>query len=313
MPVMHGEKSYLVLASEATWATVPPTPVYYHVPVNSYGVTMKRNRRNSRPFTGLRQRKHGRSFNGMISGPLSCNLCGFKPDANTLSLAEYLVTWGFSEPETIDLASKLADWAEGPDVSNVRHKGLRVNTATLEGSADSGIISLNLDLMGHSEIALTTAQTLSNDREKLVEMNFADCTFTLGGSSIELRSFSYQVQNNLTPTYLNSTAPSYLAAGERVESLKLQFMKTGDTYAALNRAFAEDETTAVIVIKGLHNATGTGGTNYTVGTFTFNRLAFVNNDDSRDIAKLIENGITYDVLKPDSSSNAVTIAWSEAA
>lgn len=309
--VMHGELSYLTLASEVTWGTSPGTPAFYHLPVTSYGVEMKRDRRNSQPFIGLRQRKHGRSFRGMPSGPLSCMLYGWTPGGGSMSLAELLITWGFGNPESVDLPSMLADWAEGPDVSNVRHNGLRVNSATLEGSADSGTINLNLDLMGKTESALATAQSLPVDREKIVEMDFADCTFSLGGTPILLRSFNWQVSNNLAATYLNSTAPSYLAAGQRVESLTFQAMKTADTYAAFQRAFTEQEFAGEIVVKGLHNGTGGGGS-YTVGTISFPRLAFAQKQDQRSISQLIEHGLTFDVLKPDTSSNGSSVAWTTA-
>lgn len=314
--VMHGAKSYLTIAEESVWGTSPGSPVYYHLPVTAYGVTMKKDRRNTRPVLGLRQRKHGRSFRGMPSGSLTCMWYGYKPNSNTKSLAEILTTWAFGSPESIDLPSRLMDWAEGPDVSNVRHNGMRVNSATLEGSADAGTVTFSLELMGKTETALATAQTLPADREKIVEADFADCTFTLGGVSLgsdSVRSFKYTLSNSLAATYCGSQSPSFLTTGDRVESLSLVLMKTDDAYNALNRAFVEDYTTAVIVIKGLHNGTGTGGTNYTVCTITFNLLAFINPDDSRDIGKLIEQGLNFDVLKPDTSDDGVTIAWTEAA
>lgn len=309
--VMHGIKSYLTLASETTWGTTPGSPVYYHCPVTTYGVAMKRDRRNSTPFLGLRQRKQGRSFRGLPSGTLATNLFGWKPDGNADSLAEYLITWAFANPEAVDLPSKLAEWAEGPDVANVRHNGLRVNSATIEGSADSGLVTISLELMGKTESALATAQTLPDDRESCVEMDFADCSFSLGGVAMPLRSFRWQVANNLQTTYLNSTSPGYLAAGQRVESLTFQILKAADTYTAYQRAFVERETTAQIVLKGLHNGTGGVGTNFTVGTINFARLAFVAPEDQRNVSQLIEEGLTFDVLKPDTSDDAVTIAWSE--
>lgn len=313
MAVNHGEKSYLVLGAETTWGTTPGTPVYYHVPVNAYGVVMKRDRRNAASFTGLRQRKHGKSYRGMPAGAISTNLHGYIPTGGAVSLAQYLIDWAFGQPEVVDLDSKFADWAEGPNVSNVRHNGLRVNTVALEGSADSGLITLNLDLMGKTEAALATAQTLPNDREKLVEFEFTDATFAIGGAAVSLRSFKYNLSNSLTATYLNATSPSHISAGSRVESLMFQLMKDADTYAAINRAFAESEFTGQIVLKGLHNGTGTGGTNYTVLTIDFARLAFVNNDDQRTLAALMESALNFDILKPDTSGDAVTFTWSEAA
>lgn len=310
MAVIHGIKSYLVLGAESTWGTTPGSPVYYHIPVTSYGVKMNRDRRNATPFVGLMQRKHGRSFRGMPSGQLQTNLYGYKPNSNAQSIMEYLVTWAMSQPETVDKLSKFADWAEGPDVSNVRHNGLRVNGCTIEGSADSGTVLISLDLMGKTESALVTAQTLPNDRELCVEMEFSDCTFQLGGSPVSLRSFRWQAQNNLAATYLNSTAPSYLAAGQLVETLNFQLLKEADTYTAYNRAFAEQEMTGQLVLKGAHNGTGSTG-NYTVLTVDFNRLGFVAPEDTRAMNALIEEGLTFDVLKPDSSSAAKTLTYSE--
>ncbi|MDB5338404.1 MAG: hypothetical protein JWN70_4023, partial [Planctomycetaceae bacterium] len=66
-----------------------------------------------------------------------------------------------------------------------------------------------------------------------------------------------------------------------------------------------------IVLKGSHNGSGTGGTNYTVLTIDFNRLAFVNPEDTRAMNALIEEGLTFDILKPDSSSAAKTLAYTE--
>lgn len=308
---IHGIKSYLVLGAEATWGTTPGTPVYYHLPVTSYGVKMARDRRNSTPFVGLMQRKQGKSFRGMPSGQLQTNLYGYKPGGAAQSLMEYLITWAMSQPETVDKLSKFADWAEGPDISNVRHNGLRVNAWTIEGSADSGTVTISLELMGKSESALVSAQTLPNDRELCVEMEFSDCTFALGGVAQSLKSFRWQGQNNLTATYLNETSPSYLAAGQLVESLNFQILKADDTWTAYNRAFAEQEMTGQIVFKAAHNGSGTGGTNYTVLTVDFNRLAFVAPEDGRAANALIEEGLTFDVLKPDSSSAAKTLAYTE--
>lgn len=313
MAVIHGIHSYLALFAETTWGTTPGSPVFYHIPVATYGVKMNRDRRNSTPFIGLHQRKHGKSFRGMPSGQLQTNMYGWKPGGAAQSIMEYLVTWAMSQPETVDKLSKGADWAEGPDVSNVRHNGLRVNGWTIEGSADSGTVTISLDLMGKTETALATAQTLPNDRELCIEMEFSDCTFALGGVAQNLRSFRWQGQNNLAATYVNATSPSYLAAGQLVESLNFQMLKEADTYAAYNRAFAEQEMTGQIVLKGPHNGTGTGGTNFTVLTVDFNRLAFVAPEDSRAINALIEEGLTFDVLKPDSASAAKTLTYSEAA
>lgn len=307
---IHARKSYLALAAETTWGTTPGTPSYIHVPVTTYSVKMKRDRRKSRPFIGLLQAKHGKSFRGMPAGQLVTGCYGYKPGGFATSIMQALIDWACSEPETVDKISKLAEWAEGPDVSNVRHNGLRVNSWTIEGSADSGTVTISLDLMGKSESALATAQTIPTDRELCVEMEFSDCTFALGGVAQDLRSFSWQGQNALAATYLNATSPSHLAAGDLNETLNFTIMKADDTYAAYNRAFTEVEMTGQIVLKGLHNGTGTGGTDYTVLTIDFNRLSFIEPANNSNNA-LIEEGLTFDVLKPDSSSAAKTLTYSE--
>lgn len=311
MPIIHGVKSYLVLGAESSWGATPGSPVYYQVPVTNYGVKMTRDRRNSTPFVGLMQRKHGKSFRGLPTGQLQAYLYGFKPNSNAQSLMQYLIDWACSEPETVEKLSKFADWAEGPNVSNVRHNGLRVNGWTIEGSADAGTVTISLDLMGKSEAALVTAQSLPADRELCVELEFSDCTFALGGVAQSLRSFRWQGQNNMVATYLNGTSPSYIAAGQLVETLNFQILKAADTYTAYNRAFTEQEMTGQIVLKGAHNGTGSGGTDYTVLTIDFNRLAFVVPEDTRAMNALVEEGLTFDVLKPDSSNAAKTLTYSE--
>lgn len=302
---IHGQKSYVTLAAESTWGTSPGSPSYYHVPVLSMGIDMQRDRRNSQTFVGLRQRPHGRSFRGMPAGSIQTFLYGWKPGGAATSIMAYLIDWAFADHETVDLPSKLLEYAEGPDVANQRYNGLRVNGATIEGSADSGTITISLDLMGKTNSTFATAQTLPADREKCVDPDFQDCTFAIGGSAVLLRSFRLQIANNVVPTYLNGTAPAFLSAGQRTLSASFTFMKADDTYNAHQRAFSEVEQTGQIVIKGLHNGTGASGT-YATCTLDLNRMALINPADSRGFS-LTETTLNYDCLKPDSASNDVTI------
>lgn len=309
MAIMEGRKSYATFFAEATWGTRPATPVYYHIPVDPYGVVMNRETRNADPFIGILGQKHNKSFRGMPSGQIVTCPYGYKPNSNALSIMQYLVDWGISEPQTIEKLSKGVDWAEGPDVSNKTHLGLRVNSLTLEGSADSGRVLLTLDVMGKTEVALVTAQTLVDDREGIIEPEFSDVTAALGGSAISIGSFRYTVANNLTPTYLNGTSPAHLTAGQLVETLEFEIIKTADTYSALQRAFAESEVTGQLVIKSPHNGTGSTGT-YTVLTIDFGRLAFLNPADSAQKA-LLRQRLSFKPLKPDSSTATKVLTYSE--
>lgn len=306
----HGIKSYLVAAAEDVWGTRNGTPAWYHVPVISCGIQMNRDRRLSKPFTGLRQPKHARSFRGMPSGSIAAMAYGWKPSGGSVSIMQMLVDWATSQPEVINQDSKTIQWAEGPDVSNLEWLGMRVNGMTIEGSADSGTVTITLDVMGKSEAALATAQALPNDREKIVECDFTDCTFAIGGSPVLLRSFRYQMSNNLEVGYTNGTSPSELAAGDLTESLTFNLYKTSDTYNSRNRAFVDNEETVQFVLKGLHNGTGATGT-FTTGTFLFNRCSFIRPEDNRS-RTLQDTSLNWDVLKPDSATASKTITWGEA-
>ncbi len=312
MTIISGNKSHLVLADEVTWGTTPGTPAYYHWPVSSYGVMLKPERRNSQVFAGIRQRRHGRNFRGNPAGQIVGCLYGYKPGGTALTLAQYLTTWGMSDWDVVEPASKLAEWAEGPNIANVRHNGLRVNGCTIEGSA-GGPITITLDVIGKTEAALVTAQTLPNDREMCVEMEFEDCSFTLAGSAISLLSFKWSVTNSLQVVYEGTRTPSQLPAMQRVETLTFQALKIDDVYEAANRAMGTDyELTGGIVLKGPHHGTGSTG-NYTLGTVAFPRLQLINPDQTRNINALYEHGLNFDVLKPDTSADASVVVWSESA
>lgn len=308
--LISGNKSYLTLGAEATWGTTPGTPAYFHWPVTSYGVVLNAERRNTKTFTGVRQRRHGHNFRGMPAGQIVGPLYGWKASGAASTLAEYLTTWGMGSHETIELPSKFAEWAEGPDIANVRHNGLRVNSCTIEGSA-GGVITITLDVMGKTESALVTAQTLPTDRELCVEMDYEDCSFELAGVAVTPMSFRWQVTNTLQAVYEGGRSPSVIAAGDRVETLMMSFLKQDDTYEAANRAIGTDyELTGELVLKGLHNGTGATG-DYTVGTVTFGRLQLVKPDQARNISTLYEHTLNFDVLKPDTSDNGSAVVWSE--
>jgi hypothetical protein len=309
--LISGNKSYLTLADESVWGTTPGSPVYYHWPVTSYGVMLKNDRRNTASFAGVRQRRHGHNYRGMPAGSIAGALYGWKPGGSALSLAQYLIQWGMEDYENITLPSKLAEWAEGPNISNVVHNGLRVNTCTIEGT-QGGMITITLDVMGKTETALITAQALPDDREGCIEMDFEDCTFSLAGSAVTPLSFKWTVVNTLQAVYEGSRSPTVIAAGIRTETLSMGFLKKDDVYEAANRATGTDyELAGGLVLKGNHHGTGTVATNYTVGTISFPRLQLINPDQTRNLSTLYEHTLNFDVLKPDASTNGSAVAWSE--
>lgn len=318
-----GSRSYLTLADEEEWGAFmgasgsatstagQGTATYYHVPVNSYTVMATRLTRNSQAYTGTHQRKHASSFGANVAGQLVTHVHGFIPTGtgSGVSLARKLIDWGFGDFEVDRPSSKSAEWAEGPNTSNRRHTGLIPNSSTLTGNSDSGEILLTMDLIGKEEFAGPTAQTLPDDREKIVDMQMYDMTLLLGSTVVEVTAFQHQVNRNLQGLRTNTWWITGLSAGMRDETLTVTIPKKDATYDVYRRLQNSDtEITATLTIRGLHNGTGASG-NYTKLSRVFNRLFFQAQDLQGDKGILLQP-LTFQCLKPDSSSNTHTDTWS---
>lgn len=306
-----GAKKFLVLYNEATWSTKPGSPTYVHVPVTEYNVRFKPQNRQANPYIGLFERKHSKNFRGMPSGNLNCALYGWQHSGISQSLMQYLLDWAFGDHESQAPASKGAQWAEGPNVANKEHNGLRINGATLQGTDESGVVELSLDLQGATESALGSAQSLPNNRNKILDCEFKDVTASIGGSPVAIKQFQVQVQNGLKVEYLNSFTPSLLLKSQRVVTVQMTLVKNADTYDAYRRASTATEVALQLVIKGLHNGTGTVATDYTVATLDFARASIVDVDEQGGKEDIATQPINFVALKPDSSSHDLEIAYSE--
>lgn len=321
MTCIIGAESYLFMVDEVEWGQFPGASgtggagTAYFVPVTSYGVQIQPLTRMPQPYAGLHQRKRGPQRYGYnLGGQIVMPVFGYKPAGISVSLAEKMIGWGFgaSELEAEEPTSKSAEWAEGPDVANRRHNGLRVNTATITGSADSGDVQLTLDVLGKEEYSLAAANALPTDMEKLVDMQFTDCTFSINGSTVQAAGFTHTVNRNLQPQRLNQATITALCAGIRDETM--QFMipkndKTYDDYLRRTGSDADVEVTGQFTIQGLHNGTGGSG-NYTKLTRAFTRLRFISKEQSGDFGIQMQ-ALTFQVLKPDSGSASYTDVWSE--
>jgi hypothetical protein len=312
---MNSRRRYLTLVNETTWADFPETPTYYHVPVNEYNAFFKPENRQAEPMTGLMQKKHNSNIRGMVSGSLSCNLYGWKPSGYSTTIAQELLNWAFADVETDKPRSKSAEWAEGPNVANKRHLGLRVASATLQGSDDNNTIDFSAELMGKSEAGdsvVGDAQALPNDREKLAEFEFADTVFTLATVETAIKSFNLQIDRAMKVHYLGGRTPKLIAAIKTDIKLAVQVLKTADTYDIVRRTTGTTDYAATLAIKGAHNGTGTGGTSMAIATFTLPRLSFVSADENASNDDVQFQTLNFEVMKPDSSSAALSIAYTEA-
>lgn len=322
MTCIIGAESYTFAVDEVEWGQYPGASgtggagTNYFVPVTSYGVRLEPLTRMPQPYCGLHQRKRGPQRYGYnIAGQIVMPVFGYKPSGISVSLAEKMLAWGFgaSELEAEEPASKSFEWAEGPNTANKRHTGLRVNTATLTGSADSGDIQLTLDVIGKEEYSLAAAASLPNDMELLADMQFTDCTFTIAGSTVQASGFTHTVNRNLQPLRQNAPTITALCAGVRDETMQFIIQKTDktwDDYLRRTGSNADVEVTGQFTIQGLHNGTGTGGTNYTKLTRAFTRLRFIGAEQSGDFGIQMQ-ALNFQVLKPDSSSASYTDTWSE--
>jgi hypothetical protein len=309
-------KNYLVLANESAWGTLAGSPAYVAMPVDTYGVKFIPVNRKGNSFVGVKQRIHSRNYKGMPSGGLNTLLFGWRRSGMTLSLAEYLMTWAFESHEANDLASKSAEWADGPNLGNRRHLGLRVNQATLSGSTDQPI-TLGLELMGKDEVPFTTAQTVPNDHEDLVEFLFEHSLLTIDGNPTYFGGFQRQVSRNLEARYYagvegEGTRPSCLRAKGYQETLQLSPPREDDTWDDVVRdldplAYHE----IVLTLKGLNNGTGTVDTDWTICTITWPKCKLLTNDVQGGRDDLETDQLNFDCLKPGTSANTHTTVWSE--
>lgn len=311
-------KNYLTMVTESTWGTFPGSPVYIHVPCESYGVKFNAVNRKAKSHTGLLQHKHNRNIKGMPAGGVPFYLYGWHPTGLTASpnesLAQWLMTWAFANQESLDLPSKTCIWAQGPNVANQRDLGMRVASAKLTGSEDAGIL-LQVELMGKDQdgqAVTTTAQTLPNDRNRLIEFLFEDSTFELNGSPIGVRSFEWSINRAMETAYLNAKRPQIMKATDYVETFSLTRPFEDDTWRDVLREMdATEESELVMTLKGLHMGTGAVDTAWTQGEFTFPLLSLVNPEAQADT--LMWESLNFDVLKPDTADNGHTVVWSDEA
>lgn len=314
-PILPSSLSYLTLGAETTWGTVPGSPTYVHCPVASYGVRLVTENRQSDLYTGNEFQKHNQKRRGNPQGQLVAPMFGWHPSGLSESLAKYLFDWGFDIPvsDPCVRTSKFAEWAEGPDVANRRHTGLRVASATLAGDSGSGQVTISLDLQGKDEATFATAQTVPNDMNKLVDFDFSNVTLTLGGTSVAIRSFELAVDYSMQPLFENSTRPVYLLADMTSYTFNVTLAKEDDTYAALHRALTNSELTAVLSMQGSHEGTGTVATNDTKLAITMARCALIDDSPTFNKGQAVEEALNFLVLKPDTADNPLEAVWSDVA
>lgn len=295
VPLLVGEERFLKLGDESVaWSTVAGT--FYDCPVNDFTVAFKPKRRNGQARTGNYQQRYAANVSGHCAGNLVTPLYGFA------NLAQTLMTWGFTDQENKFPLSKSAQWVYVNHEDDKSFVGLRVNSATLAGS-ESGII-LTLELIGKSVTnGAVSGAAPPNSRNRLVEFLFEDCTVSLGGTAIPISAFSWTVQKNLSPIYHNSPSLISLPKTSFKETFSVTPLKEDATYDALRDALGMPELAGNLTVKGGDNAG-----HVVTCSVAFPRLSLIDSTESGGIA-VVENPLTFDVLKPDSSSTGSAMTW----
>lgn len=335
------EKSYLHLCDESTWGELPGSPTYYHVPVLDYKVEQTVENRSNEPYCGVDHQTDQEILRGHPAGQLSAHLYGWEPTGSTISAAQKLFEWGFGDITASAPRSKVCEWADGANAWNVRDLGMRCNSAEITGSDDGAEIQIVLDLMGRERIGqgdeehvalfededpLPTAQTVPTARNKLANYLFHHATLALtalndlSGSKTEIlmQNFKLGYKRNLKPHWLNGRStltdkPVLGSLNGRKKEGTFSFtpLKVDATWDALRRTPGRHEFAASLVLKGVHQGTGPSGT-WDILTIPINRLSLIkaDSDEKRDDDPF--QPIEFAALKPESSSQWITPAWTNA-
>lgn len=311
--------------SEATWGVTPGGggPDYFFLPLESCQLVHTTDRREAKPYFGQLAKKHGRRFKPRTEGSLSGALYGenITSDSGTPSKAEWLLKKVFGTETGPTIPSFAILRQESITDAGKKFPGLRINQFTLQGSADTGRIDWNASVMGLPDVEFANGsyRSVPNDLKKLTEFEYYDSTFTIDdGSSSEglpfcFENFSLVRNHGLKPRYGNCSAgPTSINRTMRDTQFNFRIEKKNNNWDDARRLMtSETEFGVVLELKGKHSGTGGSGTEYAVITITMPRCQLLNPQDADTFDDVTVIDVTTEVLKPDSSSAQVAVAYSE--
>lgn len=296
-------------AGSGTYGTKPGSPTRVFMPCD-YGVTVQQRLRQPDPLVGLYSRKGSRNIGHSLSGDISGFWWPFHNSGVSKSLAQYMWEYAFSTDGTQELPSFGAEYAQGANLANQQHSGLLINTFTLSGNDEDGIITASASLLGSTEAALGAATAVPNDMEGLTEWDFPGTSFTIDAASnpTNIVGFELQRNNNATLVYQGNRNPTEYCRAMADTTFSFTVLKDSDTYHAAKRASSAGTNTYYdfeLILKGNHNGSSTN--TYTQVTLDMPRCHLLDVQDQWD--NPTRSVITTAVLKPDTSAAELTATW----
>ena len=198
---MLGVHRHCRFAQEATWGTYPGSPTLVHIPVIGDGYTVAQSNEHYEPRTSMYKWHMGprRVFKKAIAGDITMPIQG--------EYLEEVLGWIFTRDATsFDGESFACEKRDG--VEGTRHTGLKVDTATIEGDAESGNFTIRLGVIGKSEGTISSF-AIPAVTDTITSGYIADAFWAFqDGNSLEIpqatarttmTAFSITVANNLKP------------------------------------------------------------------------------------------------------------------
>lgn len=312
-----GWQKYAVLTPETTWGVYAGGGTKIFVPYTENSVQTVQAFTQVPLVLGVRQRRHNVPAGNTVTGNLAMPLYG--AHVASKSIAQWLIEWALNGPASIFLDSFSLDTFEA-GVDNKLHTGLRVQSMTLSGDADSNQVNISLSLQGKDEQGGVTSPVLSATTPQPVGFTFDQVQLFLSNESegesataeaesISIRSFNLTVTNTLTPYRTNSLYPTLVTAGVRTVDFSFTAFKNANTYDVFRRSSTLVNRAAHLVLRGQHLGTGASGTKTRVDLY-FDRLNFAGSQDGGGINDVITVTPNWLALKPSTSSNEVAASFS---
>jgi hypothetical protein len=176
--------------------------------------------------------------------------------------------------------------------------------------------------MGLPEVQFANGsyRTVPNDLKKLTEFEYYDSTFTLNDNATESSPATFCFQNftltrnhGLKAVFGNcDDGPTSINRTVRDTQFNFRIEKKNNAWDTARRLMtSETEFEAVLELKGKHSGTGGSGTEYAVITITMPRCQLLNPQDADTFDDISFIDVQTEVLKPDSASAQVSIAYTE--